>query len=275
MRSPMPLLVRSAGILALVGLPACQPAAEPAAPTPGTASVAAGTSAAAFGPLTGAMFGNGRDRLVVFLHGDVSSGGPADYLYQDAAAVAAQYPGTTAAALLRPGYGDSKGQRSPGSNNNRRDHYTAENNRLVAETIARLKASTGAEEVIAVGHSGGAAQLGSILGQQPGLVDSAILVSCPCDVVAWRRSRGSEWPRSQSPIDFAGRVGPGTEVVLIGGQSDGNTGLHLARNYAAAVQAGGTTAEVVAVPGASHGYDGLRTAVNMALGELIAGGAGG
>ena len=61
-------------------------------------------------PLTGAVYGSGADALVIVLHGDVSRGGASDYHYPFAEKVAAQNPGATVVALLRPGYYDDEGQ---------------------------------------------------------------------------------------------------------------------------------------------------------------------
>jgi len=184
-------------------------------------------------PLTGAVFGDDSDIMVVFIHGDASSGGAADYLYNFAKDLAT-YKDVIAIAILRPGYWDSHGRKSVGSNNRRRDHYTAENNKLLADTIAYFKAENGIERVIAMGHSGGAAQLGVIIGQCPGLIDVAILVSCPCDVKAWRKHRkpkGKGWPNSRSPMDFVKQVDRKTIVDALTGSEDTNTLPRFARKY--------------------------------------------
>jgi pimeloyl-ACP methyl ester carboxylesterase len=164
-----------------------------------------------FGPLNGKSFGSGNRVLVVLLHGDVPRGGPADYLYETASELARASGGTTAVALLRPGYYDSQGQRSAGSDHGRRDSYTARNNDLVAQSIQALKSRHRPRRVVVMGHSGGAAQLGSIIGRYPGLVDSALLVSCPCDVRRWHPN----WTQSQSPIQYVRGIGRGTRIRAI------------------------------------------------------------
>lgn len=220
----------------------------------------------AFGPLTGKLVGAPADKLVVFVHGDVSRGGPADYMYRYADQVGG-FPGVAAAAVLRPGYSDDEGRKSTGSHNRRRDHYTARNNALLADTLRDLKAKSGAKTLIVIGHSGGAAQTGVVLGQQPGLIDKAILVSCPCDVPTWRRKRNRKaWRNSQSPHQFAARVPAGTEIVLITGGADKNTPPYLANDYAKSSPA---KTRVVILPGKRHGFNGLWGGVSKELASLL------
>jgi pimeloyl-ACP methyl ester carboxylesterase len=40
---------------------------------------------------------------------------------------------------------------------------------------------------VLAGHSGGAPITGDLLGRLPSAVDGALLVSCPCDLAAWRK----------------------------------------------------------------------------------------
>lgn len=229
------------------------------------------SSAQQFGPLQGRSFGSGNQVLVVLLHGDVSSGGPADYLYGVASEIARANGGVTAVALLRPGYNDREGRQSAGSHNGRRDHYTGRNNDLVAQSIQALKASIRPRRVVVMGHSGGAAQLGSVIGRHSGLVNSAILVSCPCDIPRWRANRGgSGWSQSQSPVRFVGGIGRGTRVVAITGANDGNTTPSLAQQYVQAATSAGVAATFASVPGAGHDFGGaLRSAAMRVLAQEI------
>ena len=222
-------------------------------------------------PLTGAVYGSGADALVIVLHGDVSRGGASDYHYPFAEKVAAQNPGATVVALLRPGYYDGEGRTSTGSNNNRKDHYTETNNALVAETIRNLKASTGAAKVVGVGHSGGAAQLGVLMGKEPGLMDAVVLVSCPCDVPAWRKARGrSAWRRSESPQDFVNGVAPGARIVAVTGSRDKNTAPAWGIAYVKAAAAAGASAEFEKIDGAKHGFNRMADRIaEIVAGELV------
>ncbi|GIT91302.1 hypothetical protein JANAI62_17580 [Jannaschia pagri] len=221
-----------------------------------------GMSSAQAQPLPYAATGTRGGTLIVLLHGD---SGP-DYLRPYAARFAGAKRGAVAAAIIRPGFTDSAGNRAPGSNSGTRDHYTRRNNDLVAQTISTLRQQVGAGRVIAVGHSGGAAQLGAIIGRYPGLVDTAILAACPCDIRRWREIRGrSAWTRSQSPDRFLKSVPSGTSIVAITGARDDNTVPALARDYVAKAQARGLTARYQEVSGAGHGFNGLAGAVRQAV----------
>ena len=223
------------------------------------------------GPLKGPVFGSGSDALVVVLHGDLSRGGAATYHYAFAKRVADQNSNAVAAALLRPGYYDDEGRTSPGSNNNRKDHYTEANNALVAETIANLKVATGAARTIVVGHSGGAAQTGVLMGKEPGLIDVAVLVSCPCDVPAWRQARGrSAWPRSESPQDHVAAVSPASRIIAATGSNDKNTAAAWAIKYVNAAKTTGAYAEFIKIEGAKHGFNRMADKIAAIVAAEIA-----
>ena len=113
----------------------------------------------------------------------------------------------------------------------------------------------GTSRIVGVGHSGGAAQLGGGLGLAPGLVQRAVLVSCPCDIATWRKLRGrSAWSKSQaeSPHLQIPRIAKGTRIALVVGAKDDNTFPQLSEAYAAAAKARGLSATLVQVPGAKH-----------------------
>ena len=160
--------------------------------------------------------------LFVVLHGDSSYGGPSDYHYAVAEKLAESgQTNLVAVALVRPGYADSSGHISSGSTHGRKDNYTADNVDDVAGAIATLKSVYKASRVILIGHSGGAAIAGVILGRHPGLADAAVLVSCPCDVRAWRKSKSSQpWPRSESPSHYVDRVPKSARIAIVVGAMD-------------------------------------------------------
>lgn len=223
------------------------------------AMTASRADAADFGPLKGQVFERDGRAVVVFLHGDVSGGGPAEYhvpLMRDLAANL----GVTAIALLRPGYSDGT-LTSPGTNHERRDQYTVANNDLLARTLSEIRAAYPGKRLVVAGHSGGAAQLGAVIGRYPRVVDSAILISCPCDIGAWRAA-SRPFPRSerQSPMDFADRIGTTTHVVAITGVNDTNTWPGLGEAYIAKASAAGTPARFQAIAGADHWNRALRAA---------------
>lgn len=206
--------------------------------------------------------------LVVVVHGDISDGGRATYHAAFARAIAR--PGVVAVALLRPGYAGADGRTSEGHTLGRGDNYTPAVVTAIGSTIAALKRHYGAHRVVYVGHSGGAAIGGVLIGRQPHLVDAALLLSCPCDIAAWLRERGRPpWRRSLSPSDFVHRVAPTTKVVLVTGAEDVNTTPDIARRYAAALARRGVDARFEAVESAGHGFGGLQAASAAALIRLL------
>lgn len=210
------------------------------------------------------------DTLAVLLHGDVSSGGPADYLFAEAEGIAKRHAHVIAVALVRPGYGDSAGRRSAGNDMGRRDHYTQQYIDAAAAGIAALKQHHKASRVVVIGHSGGAAYTGVMIGRQPGLVDVAVLAACPCDLIAWRTySGGRPWGNSWSPSDLVGKVAASSVVFAATGDADRNTHPQLAADYVAKLTARGIRAEFQAAPGASHnavvGSATLNTMIDRAL----------
>jgi len=198
--------------------------------------------------------------VIVYLHGDVSRGGGADYMVRH---ITSPPSGTVAIAMLRPGY-SGYGKRSSGSTNGRRDHYTARNVDAVASALRRIKAHYKGTRLFVVGHSGGAAMTATIIGRHRGLIDTAILVSCPCDLVTWRQGR-SPWTNSLNPAIYASRVPTATRVVAITGSADTNTQAFLAQAYVEKLKARGVPATVQIVDGAGHGYRGLAATVNTAV----------
>lgn len=204
--------------------------------------------------------------LVVLLHGDVSSGGPADYLDGFARSLAG--PGVIVANVTRPGYTNGAGHTSGGSHFGRRDSYTAGNIAAVAGAIETLKRRYKPRRVVVVGHSGGAAMLAVAIGRHPGLADNAVLVSCPCDIARWRRERGrGAWRNSLSPSDFADRVPAATRVLAINGRDDDNTRPGLAASFVERLATRGIDARAIVIPG-RHGFNMLAPSVAAAVREL-------
>jgi pimeloyl-ACP methyl ester carboxylesterase len=207
----------------------------------------------------GADTAGAQPTLVVVVHGDISDGGLATYHVGFARALAR--PGVVAVALTRPGYASEPGRVSEGSTLGRQDNYTSGNVAAVGAAIAELRRHYRARRVVYVGHSGGAAVGGVLIGKQPGLIDVAVLVSCPCDIARWRRERWrDQWRYSESPSRYAARVPSTTSVVAITGSRDGNTAQRLAEDYVRSLARRGVDARFIAVEGAAHGFSGLAAA---------------
>jgi dipeptidyl aminopeptidase/acylaminoacyl peptidase len=205
--------------------------------------------------------------LIVVVHGDISDGRAATYHVALASTLAR--PGAVVVALTRPGYTDDRGRRSQGRSYGRQDNYTRDNIAAVGGAIAALKSHYQPRRVIYVGHSGGAAIGGVLLGRSR-LIDAAVLVSCPCDVARWLRERQQPaWRNSESPLRHVPRVQRGTRVAVIAGSEDTNTFSAQAEDYVNALIRRGIDARFVAVEGAGHGLSGLGAATARAVDEFI------
>ena len=140
-----------------------------------------------------------------------------------------------------------------------------------APRLKRLKKEYRSSRVILIGHSGGSAYAGVLLGSRPGIASGAVLVSCPCNVQRWREQRGGGvWARSQSPSNFVAKIPVATRLVAITGASDDNTPPQLAQDYVAALNARGIKASFVSVPGAGHNFNrAVQEAAATALKEIL------
>ncbi len=195
------------------------------------------------------------ESLLIWLHGDISSGGPANYHFPLAQKAAEDFADrkVRSVALVRPGYPDGEGRSSSAAflHGGRRDHYTRVNMEELIGTIQKLQGRYKPRNTFLIGHSGGAAMAANLLGMSPGLVSGAVLVACPCDLKAWRVGR-SPWASSERPIQWDETIAPTTRVLALTGESDDNTSPALARSYVEALQRVGASASYEEIPGATH-----------------------
>lgn len=203
--------------------------------------------------------------LMVFLHGDKSSGAPLGWELNYVQPFMA--PSVAAVSLVRPGYPTEGGARSSGASV-REDHYTDRNITAVAGALKRLKEFHKARKLVLVGYSGGAATTGVIIGKFPGLVDAAVLLACPCDIARWRAA-GRPWNRSLSPSDFTGQVPAGVRVLALTGRRDTNANEALARDYVAKLKGRGVDAEFRPIADADHDSIARNPEVVAALTEFL------
>lgn len=197
--------------------------------------------------------------LIVVLHGDAPKERPG-YQYRFAAHVAAALPDTVAAGLLRPGYTDPTGDRSEGERGRATaDNYTPAVIAQLAGAIAQLQAQVHPGRTILVGHSGGAALAALLMERHPELATHALLVSCPCDLPAFRdhMARLQLNPlwllpvKSVSPIAEVTQLRPEARLRVVVGSADEVTPPPLSRAFAAAAGQHAHVALVI-VPGAPH-----------------------
>lgn len=273
-----PGVLRGALFAALCAVAVSAPAtADPAAPDP--AGVTEWTTTPA-GRLKAQTFvspqAGDHPVLVVVLHGDAPFARPS---YQYAfARRAAQAGDVVAAAILRPGYTDPSGDTSSGERGlTTGDNYTRDRIDMIAGAIGELQRRHGARAVVLVGHSGGAAISADLLAVHPELAGAALLVSCPCDVPAWRAhmksvQKAAIWDRpvsSLSPQDLASKVPKDDRVRMMVGAADAVAPPSLTRAYAAALSGRGVDVAVVELPGKDHEIF-LEPAVQDELRALVA-----
>ena len=216
-------------------------------------------------PLVGGVYGSG-DILVVFLHGDLSGGGPVDYTHDEAKKLSGDRPDVTAVALARPCYPDKFGRVSPGDFADRWNHYTPNHNDLLIESLRVLHTELAPTHMIVVGHSGGAAMLGVTIGRSQVPIDVAILVACPCNIPEWRPG----WTKSESPHSFAKGVRHETRVTAVNGLKDYNTIPKLALDYLRLLN-DDVHRKYVPVPEAGHRYGLLAAPVRREIDLSIEG----
>jgi pimeloyl-ACP methyl ester carboxylesterase len=209
--------------------------------------------------------------MVVWLHGNISSGGPANYHFPIAQKFTANFSNSNvmSVALVRPGYPDGSGESSSGNDNGRADNWPREVIAQVGAAIEKLRFTYKPKRVILVGHSGGAATAAVLLSMRPKLAESAVLVSCPCDLAAWRiGKRGAPWT-SENPILWLDGIPAATKVVALTGTKDGTTTPALAEDYIKKLSARGNDAIFLSIPETGH-KDALGTAaVSNAIASLL------
>lgn len=192
--------------------------------------------------------------MVVWIHGNVSTGGPANSHFRVAEKLAADSADSKllVVALVRPGYPDGTGATSSGNANDRIDNWQRATIADVGVAIARLRERFKPVRAVLAGHSGGAALSAVLLAMMPGLADAALLVGCPCDVAAWRAGRSGRAWASESPIRWVDDVPVTARIVALTGSRDATTPPALAQDYVAALRRRGIDASFVLVPDAGH-----------------------
>ena len=223
--------------------------------------------------------------LIVVLHGDLLEARiTPSYHYVFARRFANQTDDVVVAALLRPGYIDGVGDQSGGKRGLATgDNYTPDIVDAIGQTVDTLKAKFLPAATIIMGHSGGATISGDLIGRQPRKVDAALLVSCPCDVPAWRHHMAKERfshigplsflfllpVKSLSPLDLAGDVPVATRVRMVVGSEDPTAPPKFTEEYAEALRKRGINVTVTVAPGLQHNIL-LEPVVSEQLNSLVA-----
>lgn len=198
--------------------------------------------------------------LVIALHGDAPFNKPT-YQYTFAQRVAQQNKDVVAVALLRPGYTDLAGHRSADQRGwTTADNYTPAIVKAIAFTIQHLKKFHQPRRILLTGHSGGAVLAADVTSQYPDLIQAALLVSCPCDVDAFRLhmatyQRNIMWrlPVEQlSPVELVNHLHPSTAIRLVIGSADSLALPVYSYRYARQLRQRGVDVKVVKLANQGH-----------------------
>jgi pimeloyl-ACP methyl ester carboxylesterase len=194
--------------------------------------------------------------LVVWIHGDVSAGGPADYMDEYLPVYAT--PDVVQVRMLRPGYEDSAVPPNVSSGTTftpRGSSWTPDYIDAAANAIAALRNFHSARYVVVVGHSGGAIYSSVILGRQPGVIDASLLVSTPGDLCVWRAPAPCTFVRTVlNPIDFIGTIPSSARLIALVGSDDTNTRPPFVQDYVTRASAVGVNISYVEIAGGQHGF---------------------
>ncbi len=199
-----------------------------------------------------------RPILRIYLHGDVSRGGPGDYMYRYAKRshryAADTSPGIVSVAMLRPSYYDKDGRQSTPGGSGRRGTKFPEDVDSIASAVRALSTHHNASRVVLIGHSGGAQISAVILGRYPGLADAALLAACPCDLKARAIRRNRRVGRALDPMDYADKIPPTVRIIAMTGARDRNTIASECEPYIARLKARGVSARLELIERAKHGF---------------------
>lgn len=199
-----------------------------------------------------------RPILRIFLHGDVSRGGPGDYMYRYARRshryAADRSSSIVSVALLRPSYYDKEGRQSTPGNSGRRGTKYPEDVDSIASAVRALSKHHNASRVVLIGHSGGAQISAVILGRYPGLAQAALLAACPCDLRARAIRRNRRVGRALDPMDYVNDIPPTARIIAMTGSRDTNTIASECEPYIARLNARGVSARMEIIEGVKHGF---------------------
>lgn len=196
--------------------------------------------------------------LAVMLHGDTDASVASTYSFTDATAKA--LPGSTAIALLRPGYADATGRRSPGERGRANgDGYTRERVGEVARSLIALRKRYRRANIILIGEGGGAALAANLVGIYPTLADGLLLLSCPCALPEWRRAMAKRVPgqgfdqpvTSLDPLQTIGGFPATIRAAMLVGSEGPVPMPSYSRTYAEALALRGVAVDFRIVPGRS------------------------
>jgi alpha-beta hydrolase superfamily lysophospholipase len=211
-------------------------------------------------------------RLIIVLHGDAPFGNPV-YHYAFAHSLSQNLKDVVILAILRPGYSDGLGGRSDGNRGLATgDNYTKDATKQLNQAVSEAAAKWHTRETSLIGHSGGAALAILMLADRPGLASSALVVSCPCDLKAWRLHMAARQfnpvfllpVHSLSPSDEISRLLPQTRLTFVVGDQDAVAPPWMTQNMAKLASARGLQVQVKRLPDRGHDIFNTPEVLNLA-----------
>jgi len=183
------------------------------------------------------QFNKNRDnkkKLVIFIHGDQLE---KKVYYFDQFASKFTTTNSLVISITRPGWINKHNNKSDGKKNtNYGDNYIPKDDvDPIYRTIKKLKKKYKIDQTLIIGHSGGAAVTGILIGRFPKLIHEAVLISCPCIVPPWRKNffdRLEEKTnkklcmpkfKSHSPHEYIKKINPNLKIHIFVGTRDKNT----------------------------------------------------
>lgn len=170
-----------------------------------------------------------KPNLIFVLHGDAPNN-PPNYQYKFCNILSKKTKNSIVVSILRPGYVDINGNKSDGKRGLATgDNYTEEVSMSIIESIEILKNRYKSNNIILIGHSGGAAISANIVCFSKNLVNKVFLISCPCDLEQFRNHMASIYPdylpwkdevKSISAIDILNNIDMNSEINIIHGKED-------------------------------------------------------
>ena len=134
--------------------------------------------------------------------------------------------------------------------------------RLSGEAIKKLKEYYQPDELIVIGHSGGAGDILLLAGKMPGLFDKAIVSGCDCmsgwPEAKWTLYKGEPEDRPWEAVaNQIAHIDPKTKITIITGESDRETHTDESKKYAIYAKKQGLNVELHVVKG-GHEFKQLK-----------------
>ena len=203
-----------------------------------------------------------KKKLVIFMEGDYRGREPNNTKkhYPMSAAIKDEKENINFFYLARPGHKYSGRKRSVG----KRTNYEMSGSwnavykkswdaiRLSGAAIKKLKEYYQPDELIVMGHSGGAGDTLMIAGKMPGLIDKAIVSGCDC-LQGWP-DKNNPW---ENPANQIPHIDPKTKIIIITGKSDRETPTEASIEYAKRAKEQGLNVELHVVKG-GHEFKQLK-----------------